>query len=146
MKQQDSKEILEHTYWQGVFNECPNNQLLADIVMEAIQSLKSELAGTLIDLQEQKTYLANAREQIVQLTKLTGNFPNGMGDYEWKIVENYNSKNHVIAQLEKEKEAKDEEITTWIEKIEKLSMEVWEDSDAQLSAIVAYLQLLKDAE
>ncbi len=44
------------------------------------------------------------QKQVEELTKLTGNFPDGMGDYEWKLVENYNSKNHELAELQKQVE------------------------------------------
>ena len=47
-------------------------------------------------------YIDQLESQIKEIEKLNGAFPDGLGDYEWKIIENFNSKNFRIAELEAE--------------------------------------------
>jgi len=42
------------------------------------------------------------QQENERLKGLVKAFPDGMGDYEWKLVENFNSKNHRINELEEE--------------------------------------------
>jgi len=42
--------------------------------------------------------VSSLEQQNAELKKLTGHFPNGMGDYELKIIENFNSKSYLINQ------------------------------------------------
>ena len=44
-------------------------------------------------------------DKLKEVEKLNGAFPNGLGNYEWKIIENFNSKNFRITELESEKKA-----------------------------------------
>lgn len=51
----------------------------------------SELEGTCINF---------IQSQLKEVEKLNGAFPDGLGDYEWKIIENFNAKNFMINELE----------------------------------------------
>ena len=69
----------------------------------------SELEGTCINFITQSYYKKHdeLESQLKEVSKLNDSFPNGLGDYEWKIIENFNSKNFRITELESRLKEKD---------------------------------------
>ena len=94
MSDMKAKEILLDTLNEyGNFNSLDEfNQMLGtDMAVESVLLAMQRF------MEQQNKGLIEENEK---LKKLTGEFPNGMGEYEWKIVENFNSKNHLIKTLE----------------------------------------------
>lgn len=103
-KEMDELKVkLKGSILSTMLNECSEERKQ---LLKEIEELK---AGCDIWIQKCDQQF----ERIKELKKLTGHFPDGMGDYEWKIVENFNSKNHLIAEQQKRITQLEEEVISW---------------------------------